>query len=361
MKSCPYCLEEVKDGASKCPHCQSSLLQSDLEGNARYVRYDIDKGTIRLGKFIVVAIGLLFFIGLAFYGFDLKNALEKAAEAKSAATLAELDAKKAQFDAHTAQVEAERSKSDAHTAQVEAERSRAAAEADANKTRADLAELNKQLDDTRPKLLAFNATMDKINNICNPPAGSGNTPIVADQCDSLPRMAENISSSQVKLEGLDKRVNDLERQKTESIKVLSSEVQDRLHNDIRVKEVAVPARTDSNSGRTYYDLTFSVCVQNGDQCDEKGLENVEKVSYNFDPRWFAPSVITNNMRDEAFAYHVQVWGRTKVTACIYLKGESAPVVRSEQMSFNRASGGALYWGPEASGSDPSREGCSSSS
>ena len=51
MKTCPYCLEDVKDAAIKYPHCQSSLQP---ETSDRYVRYDIDKGVIGLGKFIVV-------------------------------------------------------------------------------------------------------------------------------------------------------------------------------------------------------------------------------------------------------------------------------------------------------------------
>jgi hypothetical protein len=101
MKTCPYCLEDVKDAAVKCPHCQSSL-QPETETNNRYVRYDIDKGVIHFGKFVVVIMGLLIFIGLAFYAMDLKDALEKAAEAKSAAKIAQMDAEKAQLDTQKA-------------------------------------------------------------------------------------------------------------------------------------------------------------------------------------------------------------------------------------------------------------------
>jgi hypothetical protein len=85
METCPYCLEDVKEAATKCPHCQSSL-RPQAETGSRYVRYDIDRGIIHLGKFVVVITGLLLFIGLAFYAMDLKDALEKAGAAKVTAS-----------------------------------------------------------------------------------------------------------------------------------------------------------------------------------------------------------------------------------------------------------------------------------
>ena len=119
MKTCPYCLEDVKDAAIKCPHCQSSLQP---EASDRYVRYDIDKGVVGFGKFIVVIVGLLIFIGLAFYAMDLKRYLRKPPQPSLPADLAQIEAQRAQLDAQKAQMEAERS-------QIEAERFKSEAQA----------------------------------------------------------------------------------------------------------------------------------------------------------------------------------------------------------------------------------------
>ena len=176
-----------------------------------------------------------------------------------------------------------------------------------------------------------------------------------DECGSLYVLAQNMGLYQAKVNGLDKRITDLEHHPP-SVERVSAETQEKLHNNLRVKEVAKQSSSQPDSTRTYYDLTFSICVQNENQCNDDGLENVVKVSYYFDPSWFSPSVRTTDNRTDMFAYQIQVWGRTKVTAFIYLKGESSAVVRGGLMSFIRARDVDVYWGP-----DTSKEGCANSS
>src|SRR6476661_2189728 len=80
MPSCPYCLEEIKSGARKCPHCQSALEMSpDSGGNTVYV---VDRGLIRFAKFISAALGFFLIVGAYLYGWDMKEALKKTSDAE---------------------------------------------------------------------------------------------------------------------------------------------------------------------------------------------------------------------------------------------------------------------------------------
>lgn len=89
MASCPYCLEEIKDGARKCPHCQTSFEEEATpDGNTVYV---LDKGLVRYAKFVAGVLAVFVVIGLYLYGYDIQEASERAAEAKSTAQQAVLD------------------------------------------------------------------------------------------------------------------------------------------------------------------------------------------------------------------------------------------------------------------------------
>lgn len=80
MPSCPYCLEEIKVGARKCPHCQSSLESTSEAGDAAV--YILDKGLIRFGKFVGTVLAIFVLVGVYLFGFDIKDASEKTAQAK---------------------------------------------------------------------------------------------------------------------------------------------------------------------------------------------------------------------------------------------------------------------------------------
>jgi hypothetical protein len=88
LPNCPYCLEDIKPGARKCPHCQSSLETSADSG--RDTVYILDKGLIRFGKFVAAALGLFLIMGAYFFGIDLKDALKQASEAVKETSTAEI-------------------------------------------------------------------------------------------------------------------------------------------------------------------------------------------------------------------------------------------------------------------------------
>jgi len=79
MPSCPICLEEIKDGAKKCPHCQTSYPNAEVDKNITYV---VDRGLIRFGKFIGASFGLFVLMGIYLYGIDLKETVKKTSESE---------------------------------------------------------------------------------------------------------------------------------------------------------------------------------------------------------------------------------------------------------------------------------------
>ncbi len=81
MSSCPYCLEEIKTGARKCPHCQSSL-ESEQSATQNTV-YVVDKGLIKFAKFASAVLAIFVLVGLYIYAIDIKEASESIDESES--------------------------------------------------------------------------------------------------------------------------------------------------------------------------------------------------------------------------------------------------------------------------------------
>jgi astacin (peptidase family M12A) len=99
MPNCPYCLEEIKPGARKCPHCQSSLETTANDGgNTVYI---LDKGLIRFGKFIAATLGIILTIGVYLFGFQLNEAVKKTSEAQIQVERSALAAEKQQAELET--------------------------------------------------------------------------------------------------------------------------------------------------------------------------------------------------------------------------------------------------------------------
>lgn len=82
MKPCPFCREDVRDDASKCRYCGSSLLAADPRGDQRaspptvgadQVVYVLDKGLLRFAKFVLAVLAIFITVGAVFYGWDIKR------------------------------------------------------------------------------------------------------------------------------------------------------------------------------------------------------------------------------------------------------------------------------------------------
>jgi hypothetical protein len=82
MRVCPYCLEEVRDQATKCRYCGSSLVTAEGPSTAppagpNQTVYIVDNDLVRFAKFVASALAIFIAIGATLYGFNIKEAAEK--------------------------------------------------------------------------------------------------------------------------------------------------------------------------------------------------------------------------------------------------------------------------------------------
>jgi hypothetical protein len=104
MPSCPYCLEEIKAGARKCPHCQTSLEVTPETTNTVYI---VDKGLIKFAKFVGTVLTIFVLVGVYLFGFDIKETAKKTSEAEIEAkrALLEIERQRGALDLKTNEIE----------------------------------------------------------------------------------------------------------------------------------------------------------------------------------------------------------------------------------------------------------------
>src|ERR1700687_3636669 len=74
MTTCPFCLETIKEGARKCPHCQASLAK---EAEASQDVLLADKGLVKFGKFALFIFGLFAFVVYTAMGFRIQDSVKE--------------------------------------------------------------------------------------------------------------------------------------------------------------------------------------------------------------------------------------------------------------------------------------------
>src|SRR5262245_11709050 len=79
MKVCPFCKEQVLDGALKCRFCQSTLVALPVAEAAppddRRVTYILDRDLVRFGKFAGAVLAMFLVVGASLFGIKLDSAL----------------------------------------------------------------------------------------------------------------------------------------------------------------------------------------------------------------------------------------------------------------------------------------------
>jgi hypothetical protein len=82
MATCPFCLEATKDGAKRCPHCQSDLVK-DPEPSGKVV-YILDRGLVTFAKFALVLFGLFAVVLYTALGFHIEDSVKQIDEKSKA-------------------------------------------------------------------------------------------------------------------------------------------------------------------------------------------------------------------------------------------------------------------------------------
>jgi serralysin len=75
MATCQFCLEQVKDGARKCPHCQSDLTNEQQP--SKNVIMILDKGLVTFAKFALPVLGGFAFILYTAMGFHIQESVKE--------------------------------------------------------------------------------------------------------------------------------------------------------------------------------------------------------------------------------------------------------------------------------------------
>ncbi len=141
------------------------------------------------------------------------------------------------------------------------------------------------------------------------------------------------------------RIEQLETEATDRGEPLTAEEID----SIVVEQSAVRAPR-KGSKKDWWKLIYRVSVKNQSNAKEKRiLASIERVTYNFDKRWFNPSSRSRTSSEDGFRLSITVWGTTPVTVEIHLRGRIRPVFRKPKY-MQRSSGDPLT--TECSGNDP---------
>ena len=86
MQPCPFCHEDLREGAVKCRYCQSLLLPgigeqstggAASQDDQRQVTLILDRGFVYFGKFVAAVIAIIIAVGAILYGVDVKGMREQ--------------------------------------------------------------------------------------------------------------------------------------------------------------------------------------------------------------------------------------------------------------------------------------------
>jgi F0F1-type ATP synthase membrane subunit b/b' len=105
-KTCPFCKEDIRENATKCRYCQSSLAsdaQPEKSSDDRRVTYILDQDLIRFAKFAIAILAIFVVVGMYLFGFKMEHMVERLSETQKNLELAQKEMTSAKQDLQAAQ------------------------------------------------------------------------------------------------------------------------------------------------------------------------------------------------------------------------------------------------------------------
>jgi len=345
MASCPYCREEVKDGALKCRYCQSPLAPIiGTPADEKPFTISIDQRLKSSVALLISILSAMIVVGAILYGVDINKAREDLDKQRQA----NLDMRQLNIDTQTAS--------------GEVTKIRDAAKKLLDDTTKDLTDTKKLVEDVKKEAQATQGQVEETQKNVNLLSqdlqslrGGGA------QYDSLANALTTISNTQKSIDLLDRRVSALEdilkNRTIESLPHLpgpppgpvppqlteaerpeieaASHVHQRALPASAVSPVDITKEGPTSPGRSLFQVEYTVLVDDTDLTRLHGRNDlIERVVYTLDKRWFSNPEIVSINRADNFKMSVRVWGATNVEVAIFVRGLDKPIVRKNTMSLS---------------------------
>jgi hypothetical protein len=100
---------------------------------------------------------------------------------------------------------------------------------------------------------------------------------------------------------------------------------------VHIRQDSEKTDTVAGNGLPYYRNTFNVAAHSEDRSAITPslttclLDDVDRVVYKLNERWFSPSEIVKVNKADRFSLSLRAWGPTEIDAAVYLKGERDPI------------------------------------
>ena len=333
MSECPYCKEEIKEGALKCRHCGSALQEGGEEAEKEKVAYVVDRDIVRFVKIAGSILAVFLIVGTVLYGIDLKEAGKeiKAAAVETRKDRAEIEETKREIEQNKVE------EMQAALSKIIKDGSAKVEELGAVSKNTLLA-LEKSLEILSSKIVSLESKLvglpafPESGTKKNAPTESGRVPPPSkpngELAPSEPEKEQAPSEPVKKLPP-----PGLELQAPARAGLTQEEI-----DAIRIKEVPELVEGETaGPGRKWYDLHFTVDVETGKKApdQEKVIGAIDRVVYKLSEKWLSTSSSRTRInKDEDFRMTVRVWGRTWVKAEIYVRGREKPIIREGLMVLN---------------------------